>query len=342
MEDGLKDKFKFFLDTKEFKFSLADSRRVFQLPQATDNNNVAFVTAPNFNEMLPLFKNELGFSLPLHLPTNFNVEKVQKHLVEEDIEQLMEETKNVIANEFVDEILNIQEDPGTMIEPESQKESLEVNKSADVLISNDDEEEESTKNALIRKKGNGIEEIRDTPPPTPISESGAPRKPTVIRFRVCSQPDPEKPIPTNVEKVQKHLVEEDIEQLMEETKNVIANEFVDEILNIQEDPGTMIEPESQKESLEVNKSADVLISNDDEEEESTKNALIRKKGNGIEEIRDTPPPTPINHHDDDARPEGESHAKRQRMCEHKTYSVGDTSSEQVIDESNPSGLSTQE
>nr|GEV34561.1 hypothetical protein [Tanacetum cinerariifolium] len=65
------DKFKFFLDTKEFKFSLADSRRVFQLPQATDNNNVAFVAAPNFNEMLPLFKNELGFSLPLHLPTNF-------------------------------------------------------------------------------------------------------------------------------------------------------------------------------------------------------------------------------------------------------------------------------
>ncbi|GJR03850.1 hypothetical protein Tco_0526834 [Tanacetum coccineum] len=48
-----------------------DFRRVFQLPQATDNNNAAFVDAPTFSDMLPFFRNELGFSLPMRLPTHF-------------------------------------------------------------------------------------------------------------------------------------------------------------------------------------------------------------------------------------------------------------------------------
>ncbi|GJS14304.1 hypothetical protein Tco_0408776 [Tanacetum coccineum] len=69
--DDSKNKFKFFLDTKEFKFSVDDFRRVFQLPQATNNNNAVFFVAPNFSDMLPFFRNELGFSLPLRLPTHF-------------------------------------------------------------------------------------------------------------------------------------------------------------------------------------------------------------------------------------------------------------------------------
>ncbi|GJS64029.1 retrovirus-related pol polyprotein from transposon TNT 1-94 [Tanacetum coccineum] len=65
------DKFKFLLDTKKINFLVDDFRRVFQLPQATDNNNVVFVDAPTFSDMLPFFRNELEFSLPLHLPTHF-------------------------------------------------------------------------------------------------------------------------------------------------------------------------------------------------------------------------------------------------------------------------------
>ncbi|GJS86522.1 hypothetical protein Tco_0769158 [Tanacetum coccineum] len=120
-------------------------------------------------------------------------------------------------------------------------------------------------------------------------ESSAPCKPTVIRFRVRSQPDPEKPIPTsteididkaqqNIEKVQEHLVDKEIEQLLEGNKNVDTYEFMDEILNNQEDPDTRIEPRSEKKSPEVKKSVDVLIIQDDEEdEESTGDALIRRK-----------------------------------------------------------------
>ncbi|GJX44279.1 hypothetical protein Tco_0260955, partial [Tanacetum coccineum] len=49
-----------------------------------------------------------------------------------------------------------------------------------------------------------------------------------------------------------------------------------------------------------------------------------------------------DHHDDDARPEGVSSAKRKRTSEHGTYSVGESSSEQVMNESNSYGSGTQE
>ncbi|GJS27782.1 hypothetical protein Tco_0488402 [Tanacetum coccineum] len=66
--DDSKDKFKFFIDTKEFKFSVDDFRRLFQLPQGTDNNHAAFMEAPTFTEMLPFFQGELVYALPIRLP----------------------------------------------------------------------------------------------------------------------------------------------------------------------------------------------------------------------------------------------------------------------------------
>ncbi|GKF45407.1 hypothetical protein Tco_0131959, partial [Tanacetum coccineum] len=81
-----------------------------------------------------------------------NVEKVQEHLVDEEIETMVEGTKNVDEGEFTDEIFNDQEDPDTRLEPVSPKESTKVKKSADVLIINDDEEEEeSAGDELIRR-----------------------------------------------------------------------------------------------------------------------------------------------------------------------------------------------
>nr|GEW94256.1 copia protein [Tanacetum cinerariifolium] len=47
--DDSKDKFKFFLDTKELQLSVNDLRRIFQRPQATDNNNVGFIAALSFS-----------------------------------------------------------------------------------------------------------------------------------------------------------------------------------------------------------------------------------------------------------------------------------------------------
>ncbi|GJZ30342.1 hypothetical protein Tco_0575389 [Tanacetum coccineum] len=163
--------------------------------------------------------------------------------------------------------------------------------------------------------------------PNPVQhqcESSAQRKYTIIRIPRRRQPDPVTPIlivaeidVTNldeatqmslatdrsnedfeaqqaVKKVNEHLVDEEIEKLVEGDEETNANTFVDEILNNQEDPDTRIEPGSHKESLEVEKSTDLMIIDEKEEEESVKDALRRKKGKDIEEIKDTPPPQPLN------------------------------------------------
>ncbi|GJU25195.1 hypothetical protein Tco_1163816 [Tanacetum coccineum] len=142
-------------------------------------------------------------------------------------------------------------------------------------------------------------------PPNPFEQQGkssAPRKPTIIRIRRRSQPDPETPIPTaakidiasldeatqmsiatergladleaqqNVKRVEEHLVDTEIERIVEGNNDVDENQFVDEILNSQEDPDT---------------------SDEEEEEESAGDALIIRKGKGIVEIKDIPPPPPI-------------------------------------------------
>ncbi|GJW98137.1 retrovirus-related pol polyprotein from transposon TNT 1-94 [Tanacetum coccineum] len=98
----------------------------------------------------------------------------------------------------------------------------------------------------------------------------APRKSTVIRFHVPRRQDPETPIPTapeNVEKVKDHMVDEELDQLLEGMDNVVVDEFMDDVLNSQEDPDTRIEPRSEKESLEVEKSADLMTIHDEEVKE---------------------------------------------------------------------------
>ncbi|GJX62075.1 hypothetical protein Tco_0294975 [Tanacetum coccineum] len=127
-------------------------------------------------------------------------------------------------------------------------------------------------------------------------ESSDQRKSTVIRIRVPQRrQDPETPIPTaaeidvtslakiiqmsiatqrsikdyeaqqNVERVKERMVDEELEQLLEETEN-------------------------------VKKDADMVIINAREEEESAGDEFElrrREKGKGLEEIRDSPSPTPI-------------------------------------------------
>ncbi|GJW96297.1 hypothetical protein Tco_0178105 [Tanacetum coccineum] len=119
---------------------------------------------------------------------------------------------------------------------------------------------------------------RTSNPVTTQDESSAPCKPTVISTRA--------------------LMDEEIEQIIEGDDNVNEDEFMDEIFNSQEHLGTRLELESHKERPKVEKSDDVLIINNDwEEEESAGDALIwrnREKGKGMEEIRDTPPPNPLD------------------------------------------------
>ncbi|GJY26913.1 hypothetical protein Tco_0401639 [Tanacetum coccineum] len=51
-ENGSKYKLKFLLGTKELTMIVDDFRQILQLPQATNNNNVGFVAAPTFRQMM--------------------------------------------------------------------------------------------------------------------------------------------------------------------------------------------------------------------------------------------------------------------------------------------------
>ncbi|GKD58093.1 hypothetical protein Tco_1295602, partial [Tanacetum coccineum] len=99
-----------------------------------------------------------------------NVAKVKEHIVDEELDQLLEGTENVNVDTFMDDVLNSQEYPGTRIDPKSDKENLEAKKDVDMVIINDGEEEESAGDEFElrrREKGKGIKETKDTPPPSP-------------------------------------------------------------------------------------------------------------------------------------------------------------------------------
>ncbi|GKA24829.1 hypothetical protein Tco_0710862 [Tanacetum coccineum] len=238
-----------------------------------------------------------------------NVEKVQEHLVDEEIEQLLEGNENVDTDEFMDEIFYCQEDPGTRLEPRSDKESPEVKKSADVLIihDDDDEEEELAGDALIRRKqekGKGIEEIMDSPLPTPIRS---------LRTHIA-------PISSDKETLQELTVySQDAHSSSDKDKlkELIVDSFLRNCMsnNILHVHPTQA-PTSSAQDLQYQL---YLMLKDDEQ-------LHHE-----------------DHHDDDAHPKGESSTKRQKTSEHGTYSVGESLSKQVMDqEPNPSGSGTQE
>ncbi|GJT27617.1 hypothetical protein Tco_1275873 [Tanacetum coccineum] len=75
-EDGSMYRLKFVLDRKEITMTLNDFRRIFHLPQATDNNHEQFVAAPKFLKMVPFFLNTLGFTLELRSPSNFKTTRL--------------------------------------------------------------------------------------------------------------------------------------------------------------------------------------------------------------------------------------------------------------------------
>ncbi|GKB42197.1 retrovirus-related pol polyprotein from transposon TNT 1-94 [Tanacetum coccineum] len=72
-EDGSKHRLKFLLDRKELTLTLDDFRTIFHLPQANDNNNALFVPPPSFSDMVPFYKQVLGFSMELKNVSNFKI-----------------------------------------------------------------------------------------------------------------------------------------------------------------------------------------------------------------------------------------------------------------------------
>ncbi|GKA76861.1 hypothetical protein Tco_0783322, partial [Tanacetum coccineum] len=66
-EDGSKYRLKFMLDKKELTLTLDDFRTIFHLPQATNNNHNSFIPPPSFFDMVPFYKQALGFTMERQL-----------------------------------------------------------------------------------------------------------------------------------------------------------------------------------------------------------------------------------------------------------------------------------
>ncbi|GKB73204.1 hypothetical protein Tco_0934616 [Tanacetum coccineum] len=306
-EDGLKYKLKFLPGTKELTMTVADFRRIFQLPQATNNNNVGFIVVPTFRRMVPFFLKDLRFYLKLKSPSNFVSKglpqpwqtlckifarclttRVTGH--DEPPIQIMQMLFCFINNVHVDYVELLWEGLHySLMHPTTLIPTQDVPMTQSQPI-------ESTQ---------GTHRITSTPriPNSEVieGESSSQRKVTVIRFRLPPRrQDPEMLILTaaetdNVAKVKEHMMDTELYQLVEGTENVDVDVFIDDVLNSQEDPDTKIEPRSDKESLEAEKDVDMVNIDNDEEEESAGDEfeLRREKRKGIEETKDTPSPTTI-------------------------------------------------
>nr|GFB70356.1 hypothetical protein [Tanacetum cinerariifolium] len=70
-EDGSKYRLKFMLDRKELSLTLDDFKIIFHLTHTTDNNHDHFMPPPSFSDMIPFYKNHLGFTMELKTPLSF-------------------------------------------------------------------------------------------------------------------------------------------------------------------------------------------------------------------------------------------------------------------------------
>ncbi|GJX04140.1 hypothetical protein Tco_0190056 [Tanacetum coccineum] len=175
-EDGSKHRLKFLLDRKELTLTLDDFRTIFHLPQANDNNHASFVPPPSFSDMVPFYKQVLGFTMELKTVSNFkipvplaekademilhdmiqvslaehksreeqeareNVALVYEHLAAKEIEKLVEDPENV--NDSSPSRHDDTSIPDTRLEPRSDKESPEVE-----IVQ--EKEEETTKDTEV-------------------------------------------------------------------------------------------------------------------------------------------------------------------------------------------------
>ncbi|GKA34266.1 hypothetical protein Tco_0720695 [Tanacetum coccineum] len=71
MEDGSKYRLRFMLDKKELSLTLDDFRTIFHLPQANDNNYNSFMPPPSFFDIVPFYKQQLGFTTELKTSSDF-------------------------------------------------------------------------------------------------------------------------------------------------------------------------------------------------------------------------------------------------------------------------------
>ncbi|GJS96984.1 reverse transcriptase domain-containing protein [Tanacetum coccineum] len=304
-EDGSKNKLKFMLDRKELTLTLDDFRIIFHLPQATNNNHDHFVPAPKFSEMVPFYINNLGFTLELRSTSNFKTtgllqpwQTLCKIFSRCLTTRVTGKSKGVVGMKIPDwmitDEMKLTENYRTTRAPRTPNpEPAEVESSA------------PRRSTVVRLCIPPRRSTRLTPPtPIPITDEADDLVlQNTLQVSLAEQKSREElEAKQNVEKVKEHLMAEEIKKLVEGSENVEENVEVASLPlrndDNQTNPGTRLEPRSDKESPEVENIAEIsqLVNVIEEEEESAEDDYElkrREKGNHVEEIRNTSSPTTI-------------------------------------------------
>ncbi|GJZ72656.1 hypothetical protein Tco_0636802 [Tanacetum coccineum] len=298
-EDGSKYRITFVLDRKEFTMTLDDFRMIFQLPQATNNNHERFVAAPKFSEMVPLFLNDLGFTLELISPSNFKTTGSYNHgrHLARCLHDVLPHEPLVMINRLCRScrcyiVLLTMCIFTKLITGHYMTAYPEISKRVRDKYHNleHDEMVKSIFNSGKNKAGVGMKI-----PSWMITDEMK----LTENYRIIAEQKSHDDLEAeqNVEKVKEHLAGEEIEKMVEGTENVEEDEFVNYVLHSQNDLGIRLDTESYKEIPEVEKTTVVQPVNViEEEEESTKDDYEfrrRVKGKHVEESRHTLSPTTI-------------------------------------------------
>nr|GEY37847.1 hypothetical protein [Tanacetum cinerariifolium] len=239
---------------KELSLPLDDFRIVFHLPQATDNNHDRFVPPLSFYDMIPFYKNHLGFTMELKIPSSFKTigrykDKVGMKMPGWMITEAMEQTEHyrMYVEAFGIDVPLIQSQPTEFTQ--------------------------GTHRTLSAPRS-----------PTPKVDASAPTRSTVVRLRLPQQRSTHLTLQAPVLAVDKvdELILQDtlqIEKMVKGQENVADDSSIprNDGHNI---PGTRLEPRSDKESPEVG-ITDVIVPMNVYDEEEEKDEITDEVRNQV-------------------------------------------------------------
>ncbi|GJR97324.1 hypothetical protein Tco_0269498 [Tanacetum coccineum] len=219
--------------------TLNDFRRIFHLPQATDNNHEQFVIAPKYSKMVPFFLNTLVFTLELRSPSNFKtmalvepwrtLGKIFARCLTTRVTGHDQPPLQIMQIKARDKYHNLEDDAMVKNIFNSGKHKDDVGiKIPSWMITN---EMKLTDHYRMTTSA-----PRTPNPDVAKRESSASRKSTVIRL------------------FEEHLIAEEIEKLVEGSKNVENVEFDSSTLRQNDntvDPVIRLKPRIDKERSEV-------------------------------------------------------------------------------------------
>ncbi|GJZ35040.1 hypothetical protein Tco_0580857 [Tanacetum coccineum] len=255
--DDSKDKFKFFIDTKEFTFSVDNFQNVFQLPQATDNNNVGFIM-----QMLCYFINiahvdyatlmweGLHYSY-LHPTAVIPYLRFTKIIVDHiltknpDLPKRIKEHYHKVENEeVIKSIFNYGKNKGLGMRIPEWMLTKEMKQAKHYKLYAVEFGIDVPMTQILRRRHLNPKQPILTTAQIDIASLDEATPMSLATARSIKDFEPQQ----EIKKVDNYLVDEEIEKIMEGDEESDVNKFVNGILNSQEDLSTRREPESHKKS----------------------------------------------------------------------------------------------